>query len=228
MRLNSYIISITCVLAFASCRSVRKVTTTDKSGSNRATQKYGNEKREFINGIEVTLGTKTTTNHATTSVASNANKKSISAKKASKAALEKANYLQIKYAPIVEVPTNSLDNIPLLELMDKWWGTKYCIGGNSERCIDCSGFSILVMGNIYDKKLPRTAQDQYNFSRRVEEEDLQEGDLVFFGYSGKSISHVGIYLQNNKFLHASTSVGVTISSMNDKYWKPKFRGGGRY
>lgn len=216
------------MLLFASCKTVRKVTSTDKSGSNTVTRKYGNEKREFINGIEVTLGTKTTTNHKTTSVASNSNKKSSSLKKASKSAVEKANYLQIKYAPIVEVPANSLDNILLLELMDKWWGTKYCIGGNSEKCIDCSGFTTLVLGNVYDKKLPRTAQDQYNFSKRVELEDLQEGDLVFFGSGRRSISHVGIYLQNNKFLHASTSVGVTITSLDDKYWKPKFKGGGRY
>jgi len=225
MRLNSYIITITCLFAFASCRSVRKVTSTDKSGSTKVTKKYGKEKREFINGIEVILGTTTTTKHKTTSVASNSNKKSSNYNKAE---AEKASYLQIKYAPIIEVPTKRLDNIPLLELMDKWWGTKYCIGGNSEKCIDCSGFSILVMNSIYNVKLPRTAQDQYNFCRRVELEDLQEGDLVFFGLGKKSISHVGIYLQNNKFFHASTSVGVTITSMNDAYWKPKFRGGGRY
>lgn len=225
MRLNSYIITITCLFAFASCRSVRKVTSTDKSGSTTVTKKYGTERREFINGIEVTLGTTTTTKHKTTSVASNSNKKSSNYNKAE---AEKASYLQIKYAPVIEVPTKRLDNIPLLVLMDKWWGTKYCIGGNSEKCIDCSGFSILVMSSIYNVKLPRTAQDQYNFGRRVELEDLQEGDLVFFGLGKKSISHVGIYLQNNKFFHASTSVGVTITSMNDAYWKPKFRGGGRY
>ncbi len=225
MRLNSYIITIICLFAFASCKSVRKVTSVDKSGTTTVSRKYGNEKREFINGIEVTLGTKTTTKHKTTSTASGSNKKSNSY---TKAEAEKASYLQIKYAPIIEVPTRKLDNIPLLELMDKWWGTKYCIGGNSEKCIDCSGFTILVMSSIYNVKLPRTAQDQYNFGRRVELEDLQEGDLVFFGSGKKSITHVGIYLQNNKFFHASTSVGVTITSMNDKYWKPKFKGGGRY
>lgn len=228
MRLNSYIISLICLFVFASCKSVRKVTSTDKSGSTRVYKKNGDEQREFINGIEVTLGNKTTINHKTTSVSSNSNKKGGNTKNASKATTEKANYLQIKYAPIVEVPASRLENIPLLELMDKWWGTKYCIGGNSEKCIDCSGFTTLVMGNIYNIKLPRTAQDQYNFSRRVELEDLQEGDLVFFGSGKNSISHVGIYLQNNKFFHASTSVGVTITSLNDKYWKPKFRGAGRY
>jgi lipoprotein Spr len=74
--------------------------------------------------------------------------------------------------------------------------------------------------------LPRTSQEQFKESRRVELEDLQEGDLVFFG-SGRSISHVGVYLQNNKFVHASTSQGVTITDLNDKYWKPRFVGGGR-
>jgi lipoprotein Spr len=57
--------------------------------------------------------------------------------------------------------------------------------------------------------------------------ELQEGDLVFFNTGGRGISHVGIYIQNNKFLHASTSQGVTITDLSDKYWSPKFRGGGR-
>ncbi|MEI6263767.1 MAG: NlpC/P60 family protein [Sphingobacteriia bacterium] len=216
MRLNSYII-IVCLLVFtASCHSVKKTTTTKKKST---------QKREFINGIEVTLGSTTKTKHNTNSDPSGNNKKESDAY-TSKSEKEKAHYLQLKYAVILDVPTNKLKNIDLLELIDKWWGTKYCIGGNTQKCIDCSGFTQILEREIFYTTLPRTSQEQYKESRRVELEDLREGDLVFFG-SGRSISHVGVYLQNNKFVHASTSQGVTITDLNDKYWKPKFVGGGR-
>jgi lipoprotein Spr len=195
---------------------VKKTTTTKKKST---------QKREFINGIEVTLGSTTKTKHNTNSDPSGNNKKESDAY-TSKSEKEKAHYLQLKYAVILDVPTNKLKNIDLLELIDKWWGTKYCIGGNTQKCIDCSGFTQILEREIFYTTLPRTSQEQYKESRRVELEDLREGDLVFFG-SGRSISHVGVYLQNNKFVHASTSQGVTITDLNDKYWKPKFVGGGR-
>ncbi len=216
MRLNSYIIFVIMLVLTASCHSVKKTTNTKKKSA---------QKREFINGIEVTLGSTTKTKHNTDSD-SKGNTKKESEVYTSKSEKEKAHYLQLKYAVIVDVPTNKLKNIDLLELIDKWWGTKYCIGGNTQKCIDCSGFTQILEREIFYTTLPRTSQEQYKESRRVELEDLREGDLVFFG-SGRSISHVGVYLQNNKFVHASTSVGVTITDLNDKYWKPKFVGGGR-
>ncbi|MBA5790819.1 C40 family peptidase, partial [Escherichia coli] len=69
---------------------------------------------------------------------------------------------------------------PLFELIDKWWGTKYCMGGSTENCIDCSAFTQVILREIYAQTLPRTSQEQYNIAKRVEYEDLQEGDLVFF------------------------------------------------
>jgi cell wall-associated NlpC family hydrolase len=83
------------------------------------------------------------------------------------------------------------------------------------------------MRDVYQQSLPRTAQEQYNAAEKVELEDLREGDLVFFNTSGKDISHVGVYLLNNKFVHAATSGGVMISDLNDVYWQPKYRGAGR-
>ncbi len=216
MRLNSYIIIVIMLVLTASCHSVKKTTSTKKKSA---------QKREFINGIEVTLGSTTKTKHNTNSDP-NGNTKKESENYTSKSEKEKAHYLQLKYAVFIDVPTNKLKNIELLELIDKWWGTKYCIGGNTLKCIDCSGFTQILQREIFYTTLPRTSQEQYKESRRVELEDLREGDLVFFG-SGRSISHVGVYLQNNKFVHASTSVGVTITDLNDKYWKPKFVGGGR-
>lgn len=94
-------------------------------------------------------------------------------------------------------------------------------------CIDCSAFTQVIMKEIYNIQLPRTSQEQFNMMQPIPIDELQEGDLVFFNTGGRGISHVGVYMQNNKFLHASTSQGVTISDLNDKYWNPKFRGGGR-
>jgi lipoprotein Spr len=79
---------------------------------------------------------------------------------------------------------------------------------------------------VYGIDVPRTAKEQYDFSTHIKDEDLQEGDLVFFK-SGHRISHVGLYLVNNKFVNASTSGGVTISDLNDTYWSKKYAGAGR-
>jgi cell wall-associated NlpC family hydrolase len=141
--------------------------------------------------------------------------------------IETANALQLKYAVVMDVTVEMLTNMALLQAIDRWWGTKYCLGGITDSCIDCSGFTQNIMRDVYRQNLPRTAQEQFNLAQKIELEDMKEGDLVFFNTVGKDISHVGVYLMNNKFVHASTSGGVTISDLNDTYWQPKFRGVGR-
>lgn len=229
MSSKSYINLFLLILVISSCNTVRKMVNKDQSANKPVTKVYSNEKREFINGIEVTLGTVTTTKHKTSSTATTAKKKATSngSNPPSKAELEKANWLQIKYAIVMDMPAEELTNIPLLELMDKWWGTRYCIGGSTMNCIDCSAFTQVIMKEVYNVQLPRTAQEQFNIMQPIAIDELQEGDLVFFNTGGRGISHVGIYIQNYKFLHASTSQGVTITDLSDKYWNPKFRGGGR-
>lgn len=229
MSSKSYINLLLLMLVISSCSTVRKMVNKDQSANKPVTKVYSNEKREFINGIEVTLGTVTTTKHKTSSTATTAKKKATSngSNPPSKAELEKANWLQIKYAIVMDMPAEELTNIPLLELMDKWWGTRYCIGGSTMNCIDCSAFTQVIMKEVYNVQLPRTSQEQFNIMQPIAIDELQEGDLVFFNTGGRGISHVGIYIQNNKFLHASTSQGVTITDLSDKYWNPKFRGGGR-
>lgn len=229
MSSKSYINLLLSLLVLSSCGAVRKIINKDQSAKKPVAKVYSKEKREFINGIEVSLGTVTTTKHKTTSTATTAKKKATTSgsNPPSKAELEKANWLQIKYAIVMDMPAEELTNIPLLELMDKWWGTRYCIGGSTMNCIDCSAFTQVIMKEVYNIQLPRTSQEQFNLLQPIAIDELQEGDLVFFNTGGRGISHVGIYLQNNKFLHASTSQGVTITDLNDKYWNPKFRGGGR-
>lgn len=137
--------------------------------------------------------------------------------------------LQIKYAGLVGVGPEQLTNTQLLQIIDRWWGTRYCYGGQTDDCIDCSGFTQVILDEVYNLHIPRVAQDQYDSTERVKDNKLTEGDLVFFHTTGRgrSITHVGVYITNNKFTHASTSDGVTIADLNDPYWKQRYRGAGR-
>jgi lipoprotein Spr len=138
-------------------------------------------------------------------------------------------WLQVKYGILLNSVAEKLTNLALLQVMDKWWGTRYCLGGSTENCIDCSAFTQLISREVYGLALPRTAQEQFDACEIIERDELKEGDLVFFHTRGKksAITHVGVFLLNNKFVHASTSNGVSISDLDESYWKPKFRGGGR-
>jgi lipoprotein Spr len=118
-----------------------------------------------------------------------------------------------------------LQNMNLFKLIDEWFGTRYRLGGTSRAGIDCSALMQVFFTSLYGVTLPRTAREQYNISRKISRTELKEGDLVFFNTSG-GISHVGMYLQNNKFVHASSS-GVTISDLFDDYWVRRFIGVGR-
>jgi len=140
--------------------------------------------------------------------------------------LEKASNLQLKYAILLNTEVEQLQDNALLEHIDEWYGTRYRYGGTTKSGIDCSAFVQAIYLSAFAVTLPRTARDQYRSSRIVSATEMRAGDLVFFNTTG-GISHVGIYLQNNKFIHASTSYGVTISDMFDPYYLRRFIGIGR-
>ena len=142
--------------------------------------------------------------------------------------VEKANWLQLKYSIQMDIAVEEISNIPLLQKIDEWWGTPYVLGGSSKRGVDCSYFTLDVMNAIYNTNLKRTAAEQYTQSEKIDWSDLKEGDLIFFKTDGsRSISHVGIYMTNNKFAHASTSQGVTISDLSEPYWQKRLYSLGR-
>ena len=135
--------------------------------------------------------------------------------------------LQFKYAILLDVPVEEVDDEKLFTFIESWYGTPYRYGGFSKDGVDCSGFTQALMSNIYQLNLPRISTEQYNQSKRISKKELKEGDLVFFKTNGSSISHVGVYLRNNKFVHASTSSGVMINDLNDDYYARRFAGSGR-
>jgi cell wall-associated NlpC family hydrolase len=137
--------------------------------------------------------------------------------------------LQFKYAILTNAAVEDMANLRLLNYIEEWYGTPYHYGGNSRDGIDCSAFVSSLMSEVYDvNNLPRMSRDQYAATKRVHREDLRQGDLVFFHTQGrrKTVSHVGIYLLNNKFIHASIS-GVMISDMGEGYYFTHYIGAGR-
>ena len=102
-----------------------------------------------------------------------------------------------------------------------WQGTPYRLGGMSRKGVDCSGFVQVTYRNLFGKELPRTVREQARVGRTVPKKAVMPGDLVFFK-TGIRQRHVGIYVENDLFLHASLSNGVTLSSLRDPYWKRSF------
>lgn len=140
--------------------------------------------------------------------------------------LESYTANQFKYAIQLNVPVETIINKPLYDFIDEWWRTPYRMGGTNKNGVDCSAFVQTLMIGVFALQLPRTAREQKSFSSRITVDELKEGDLVFFN-TRRGVSHVGVYLHNNKFVHASTSNGVMISDLNDSYWSKKFLGAGR-
>ena len=138
----------------------------------------------------------------------------------------KNNSLIKKYSEILQIPESEITSLDLYVFIDDWYGTKYKYGGTSKAGVDCSGFTNVLYSNVYKKELKRRAVEIAEDINKVSKGKLKEGDLVFFNISKKKNSHVGVYLKNNKFVHASTSKGVIISSLENPYYQKAYNKGG--
>lgn len=201
------------ILFLASCKLAEPV------GYNAYSKSASNEKNKFIGGVNVEVGsTKTISNNSEIT----------------------PTYTKKQLAEEKNLPSYSIFNIPetfrqltkrsqnLYAFIDNWYGTPYRFGGTTRRGIDCSAFMQEIYNGVYKYRLPRTSRDQFSISKKINrQEDLREGDLVFFKIRTSSISHVGIYLADGKFAHASSSKGVTISNLGENYWSRYYVGGGR-
>ncbi len=139
-----------------------------------------------------------------------------------------SNSLQVKYGELIDVKPQALTNISLYDFIDNWLGVRYRLGGTDTNGIDCSAFVQRLYEQVYSVDIVRTAREQFTHCKFINDKnELKEGDLVFFKIRSKRITHVGIYLANDRFVHASRTNGVTISNLNSHYWKRYYAGAGR-
>ena len=125
------------------------------------------------------------------------------------------------------IDLDTTSNLNLYYLMYNWVGTPYQFGGSTKNGIDCSGFTKMLVAEIYKINLTRDSRSMFKQCNPVAKSALKEGDLVFFNIARGQISHVGVYLGNNKFIHSSTQKGVIMSDLREGYYKRYFYKGGR-
>lgn len=132
--------------------------------------------------------------------------------------------LVVPFVGQVEASSKSAD---ILQTATSLIGVKYSYGGNTTSGFDCSGYVSYVFKQ-HDIKVSRTATSMHASGTPVSKVNLETGDLVFFNTSGKGVSHVGIYIGDGKFSHASTSKGVRVDKLNDPYyWGERYVGAKR-
>ncbi len=124
----------------------------------------------------------------------------------------------VRKLPFNETVTATPLEERLKQQYESWRGVPYRLGGLSRAGVDCSGFVHLTFKTQLGVRVPRTTEAQSKVGIPVDKRELQTGDLVFFKTSWKK-GHVGIYLNNGFFLHASTSKGVMISNLDNPYWR---------
>jgi probable lipoprotein NlpC len=123
----------------------------------------------------------------------------------------------------------NLDSNRLEQFISEWIGTPYQYGGMSKNGVDCSGFVLILMQEIYGVRLPRTSYNQYKKGYKIARNRLQKGDLVFFNiFPKRGVDHVGFYLGGGKFIHAGTNTGVIISKLSEDYYRKSYYGACRY
>lgn len=119
------------------------------------------------------------------------------------------------------------EELDIVAFSKQYVGVPYKWGGTTPKGFDCSGFVTYVYRE-FGVSLPRTAEEQYQRGEKVAKDDLEVGDLVFFATYKKTASHAGIYIGNDKFIHASSNKGVTISDLDESYWRKTYLGARRY
>jgi probable lipoprotein NlpC len=127
-----------------------------------------------------------------------------------------------KYSAMMGVDKSEIRNGRLYAFIDQWWGTPYKYGGVDKDGVDCSALAQALEQQVFGINIPRTTSEQVTIIKRKFEDELQEGDLVFFDYDGGKFNHVGVYLQNGYLVHASSSKGVMIVRLHDSSMYPHF------
>ncbi|TGK20327.1 C40 family peptidase [Leptospira stimsonii] len=136
---------------------------------------------------------------------------------------ELQNYFLLQH----KISIGSKDSVLLYKEVYRWLGTPYRDYGTDESGIDCSSFTSRILSKVYGSNLSGPSYTMVSRTIPVSKGELKEGDLIFFTISGNRVSHVGIYLKDQKFVHASTRKGVTINSLEEEYYKKYYTSSGR-
>lgn len=139
----------------------------------------------------------------------------------------KSGKVKEKYALVLKVDDSKIENIKLYTFIDEWYAVPYKYGGNTKSGIDCSNFTAKLYSSIYNQSISGSSSSIFEKCKAVSKSALEEGDLVFFKIDGNKISHIGVYLQNNKFVHATTKKGVMINDLDEPYYKKYYFKSGR-
>jgi lipoprotein Spr len=131
------------------------------------------------------------------------------------------------FSQVMGVAVDATSNIKLYKFIYEWIGTPYRFGGNTEKGIDCSAFTKAIYDKVFNTTILRNSRDIFSMVNPLPKDELKEGDLVFFKIKSRSITHIGIYLGDNRFAHASSSRGVVISNLDEPYYSRYFYKGGR-
>ncbi len=223
---NLFFILLMCLFAF-SCSNLKPAT----SNSSSADKQTNTSSIKFLDNVSINPQSQSHTNKNNARLSRpSLNPSAYNSNYKYPSAIESYSSLQFKYAILTNAPVEEMTNEKLFQFIDEWYGTKYHYGGSTKDGIDCSAFVSLLMSSVYGiNNLPRMSKDQYEATPRVSKKKLQQGDLVFFhtyGKRKKHVTHVGVYLCNNKFVHASVS-GVMISDFSDGYYADHYVGAGR-
>jgi lipoprotein Spr len=215
-----------CVISYAQNTEANKKETTNII-LKAETQQYHTQFVPKTKSVANSSSNVTVTNNAANTT-KNAKKVNEPKKSETNFASEMLGWLKEKYSSMVDVMPNQLSNVMLYSFIDDWYGTRYRMGGTSKKGIDCSAFTQSLYKYVFGVDIVRTACLQFNASTRIQDKsELREGDLVFFRVNTSRISHVGVYLCNNYFVHSASSKGVSIASLNNSYWSRYYAGGGR-